>query len=265
MNYAILGATSGIGEALARLLVREGHSVGITGRRTERLETIKRDIEEASSETHAGGSGRGSGHGSAHVPGYVPGQVHIQTMDVTQPEEAWDAFLALEAALGHIDVCVLNAGVSNYQGSRTVDVEAHVIQTNAVGFAAMFRRVYERFEQQGWGHLVGVSSVAGLIGYYDSAAYCASKAFVSNYMQGYRQLARRSHALIHVTDVRPGYIDTPMTEGKQNMFWVVSADEAAKHMFKAIRQKKARAYVPPRWMLAGWVLRYAPAWITDRI
>ena len=94
MNYAILGATSGIGEALAKLLVREGHSVGITGRRTERLGAIKREIEEA------------------------PGEIYIQTMDITKPDDAWDAYLALETALGHIDICVLNAGVSNYQGSE---------------------------------------------------------------------------------------------------------------------------------------------------
>ena len=69
MNYAILGATSGIGEALAKLLVREGHSVGITGRRTERLGSIKREIEEA------------------------PGEIYIQTMDITKPDDAWDALL----------------------------------------------------------------------------------------------------------------------------------------------------------------------------
>lgn len=249
MNYAILGATSGIGEALARLLARKGHNVGITGRRTERLQEIQRDLTQERVAT----------------PELGIGDVYIQTMDVTQPEKAWDELLALEAAMGHIDICVLNAGISNYQGSHSADVESKVIQTNAVGFASLFQHMFERFEQQGWGHLVGISSVAGLIGYHDSAAYCASKAFISNYMQGYRQRARRSKALIYVTDVRPGYIATPMTEGKRNMFWVVSAEEAAKHLYNAIRKKKARAYIPPRWILAGWILRYAPAWLTDRI
>lgn len=113
--------------------------------------------------------------------------------------------------------------------------------------------------------MVGISSVAGLFGYGRSAAYNASKAFVSNYLQGYRQKANHSNADITVTDIQPGFVESEMTDGKKGMFWVASKDKAASQIADVIEQKRNHAYITRRWRLVAWLVKCIPDWVWDRI
>lgn len=234
----IIGATSGLGAALARLMANRGYAVGLTGRRRDRLESLKKEIG---------------------VPAL------IARMDISRPDEAVTIFRSLKLKMGGVDTVVLNAGVSALTGELTWENERYVIDINVRGIAALAVEAYRQFEEQGYGRLVAVSSVAGLFGRGSSPAYNASKAFLSTYMQGYRQKARRSPADITVTNLLPGYVRTEMTAGNKNMFWSVDADYAARQMLYAIEHDKARAYIPRRWWLPAQLARLIPDSVWDRL
>lgn len=234
----ITGATSGIGEALARHAVSKGYTVLLTGRRLDRLQALKDEFGEAAL---------------------------IGQLDVTKPNEAWLVIESLAKESGGIDIAVLNSGVSNFQGGFTPETEQWVIDVNVSGFVQTANRFFTYFEERGSGQIIGISSVAGMFGYGLSAAYCASKAFVSNYMQGLRQRARRSKASIAVTDIRPGFVESEMTDGKKGMFWLVPADYAAIRLLNAIEGRKARAFVPRRWALIGLLITLTPNRLLDRL
>ncbi len=234
----ITGATSGLGEALARHAISRGYTVLLTGRRIERLQVLKEEFGDAA---------------------------RIGQLDVTEPEKAWSIIEQLIQEVGGVDVAVLNSGVSNFQGEFSPETEQWVIDVNVSGFMQTANRFFSYFEERGSGQLVGISSVAGMFGYRASTAYCASKAFVSNYLQGLRQRARWSKASITVTDIRPGFVESEMTEGKKGMFWLVPADYAAVRMLEAIEAKKTRAFVPRRWALIGLLITVTPNRLLDRL
>ena len=110
------------------------------------------------------------------------------------------------------------------------------------------------FKNQGVGHLVNFSSIAGLRGNGDAPAYFASKAFQINYLEGLRLNAYKSGQTIYVTDVRPGFVDTAMALG-DGQFWVAPVEKAAKQIFTAIQRKKKVVYVTKRWKLIGILLK----------
>ena len=234
----IIGATSGIGLALAKELHGRGYALGLTGRRVERLEEVKTSLGQ---------------------------NVHIQFMDVSKTRDAIDQLQILIHEMSHMDIIVLNAGVSNFRGSTMWKTEKRVIDVNIRGFAALANYSFDYFEKQGKGQIVGVSSVAGHFGYGLSAAYNASKAFVSTYLQGYRQRANHSKADITVTDIIPGFVKSEMTEGKEGMFWIAGKEKAAKQIANAIEAGKNRAYITKRWWLVGSLLKLVPDWVLDRI
>lgn len=234
----VIGATSGIGRALAKELYARGCTVGLTGRRIERLEELQNELGNRS---------------------------YIQFMDVSNPKKAIHNLEQLISHMNGMDIIVLNAGVSNFRGSTMWKTEKRVIDVNIRGFAALANYSFDYFENQGSGHIVGVSSIAGLFGYGLSAAYNASKAFVSTYLQGYRQRANHSKADIAVTDIIPGFVESEMTEGKDGMFWVAAKDKAARQMADAIASKRNQAYITRRWRLVAWTLKLIPNWILNRI
>jgi short-subunit dehydrogenase len=186
-------------------------------------------------------------------------------MDVKLHEQAHDQFLDLAEQMGGCDILVINAGVASFTRELSHENEHHVIDVNVKGFAHLMVSGFAYFKEQGHGHLVGVSSIAGMFGYGLSTAYSASKAFVINYLQGFRQKARRVPANITVTDIRPGYVESEMTEDKQGMFWVATADEAAQQIMDAIKRKQQYAFITRRWRLVAWFIRLLPNRLFDRI
>jgi short-subunit dehydrogenase len=163
-----------------------------------------------------------------------------------------------------VELMIINAGIGS-GGRIDWERENQIIQTNAAGFAALASAAMEYFTERGSGHIVGISSIAAIKGLGRYTAYSASKAFISTYMQGLRQRSRRRKLHITVTDVKPGFVNTPMTEGNKGMFWVVPLEKAARQIYSAIQKRKNHAYISKRWRLASWFLKLLPDWIYIRM
>ena len=234
----IIGATSGIGEHLARTSVQKGYQVGGTGRRVERLKALKEELGE---------------------------NFHFVEMDVTLHDRAKENLTQLINKMGGMDIIVLNAGISNYQAASIIGMEQMVIDVNVSGFVQLFGEAFQYFKKQGHGQIVGVSSIASLFGSSRAAPYSSSKAFISTYMQAYRQRCNKMREDIVITDVKPGFVESEMTEGKKGMFWVADTEKAVKQMLKDIEKKKSYSYVTRRWRLVAWLIKLTPNWVLDRI
>lgn len=168
--------------------------------------------------------------------------------------------------MGGLDIIVLNAGVSYFQDASTGrETDLHVIDVNIRGFANLASYCFDQFEEQGYGQIVGISSIAGLFGWGLNISYNASKSFVNTYLQGYRQKTNHSEADISITTIIPGFVESEMTENKKNLFWVASKQKAALQIAKAIKQKKDEAYITKRWRLIGWLIKMIPNWVWNRM
>lgn len=225
----IVGATSGIGEALAREMHNSGYQVGLTGRRLDRLQALQEEFGE---------------------------HCHIAQFDVQDAQACKKAIGELTNQMGSIDVLVINAGMGSSNPAFPLDLELETVSTNVVGFTAIANLGYHLFVKQGHGHLVGISSVAGVRGG-SVASYHASKAYVSSYLEGIACRTKVQQAGIHVSDIRPGFVDTAMGQGEK-VFWMASPERAAQQILTAIHTKKRVAYITKRWGLIAFVMRLAP-------
>lgn len=178
-------------------------------------------------------------------------------MDVAAPDQARQALTDLLATLGGADLIVISAGIGEANPDLAWPPDHDTIAVNVTGFAAMAQLAMTHFLSRGSGHLVGISSVAKLMASGDAAAYCASKAFVSTYLDGLRDKARSRRQPITVTEICPGFVDTAMMKADRP-FWVASPAQAADCIARAIRRRASHAYVTPRWALIALALRLLP-------
>lgn len=223
-NAIIVGASSGIGRALARELSGE-YDLGLAARRTDRLKAVGEDI----------------------------GGAHVTRIDVTEPD-ARERFDGLVDSLGGVDLVVFSSGIGRYNPDLEWADERDTIDVNTRGFTALATAAMNHFEESDGGHLVGISSVAAEIGSPSMPAYSATKAYVSRYLEGLRYGAGED---ISVTDIRPGFVDTPMSPDTDR-FWECSPETAASQIARAIRTDKDVAYVTRRWWLVSKVLGLLP-------
>ncbi len=232
----VIGASSGLGKELSKLLARDGYEVGLAARRVELLEELGREISTPT---------------------------HVSRIDVTHAAEARRQLEALIGRMGGVDLIIISSGVSI--SDPTWDEELQTIEVNVAGFAALANVSIHYFMERGSGHLVGISSIAALRPTGTSSVYSASKSFVSRYLEGLRLMVDKRGLGIHVTEVQPGYVATPMTEGRDGMFWVAPVDEAARQIFRAVRKRKRHVYITRRWRLVAWVLKSVPYPILSRM
>lgn len=232
----IFGATSGIGKVLAQLMVNDGYTVAITGRRKDKL---------------------------LEIQATNPKQYIIKKHDVTQLEDSEKVFNELTQELGKVDLMVYSSGVAEPNYNLEWNKELPTLNVNVIGAVKIYGLAYNFFHQQGYGHLVGISSVAGLRGNRHTPAYFASKAFQNNYLESLWMKAKRSKFDIHVTDIAPGFVDTKMALG--DTFGMASLDKATKQIYSAIQRKKKKAYVTKRWGLIAFVMKRLPAKILMKL
>ena len=235
MRVVITGASSGIGEALARHYASPQSTLGLISRRP--------------------------------FPGRLPGTVEHYSVDVTDTAAVEQAAAHFIAKFGAPDVVIANAGVSTgTRGENLGDVAKlrRVLEVNVAGLAATLAAFAPSMKAAGHGTLVGVASVAGLRGIPGSAAYSASKAAAIRWMESLR--AELHGSGVSVVCVCPGYIDTPVTRvNRFRMPFIISADEFARRMAKVVAAKRRFAVIPWQMALVSTVLRLMPGWLYDRI
>ena len=238
----VTGATSGIGRALCLELASRGAHVALAARREGELERAVHEIEA---------------RGGRALP---------LVLDVTDAAAVEDAVKRADRELGSLDLVVANAGDGTTGHASTLRWEdvARVVDVNVKGaMATLVAAIPVMLAQQG-GHLVGVSSLAGRRGLPQSGAYGASKAALSTFLESLRiDLAASG---IKVTDVRPGFVATPMTAAVDHpmpLLW--QPDHAARVIVD--RLARAPAVIAFPWPLATLTAlsRLLPAWIFDRI
>lgn len=232
----IVGASSGIGKALAIVLAQHGYSVGITGRRGEMLNEIK---------------------------ALYPEQIITMVADATHPK-ADEELDALVHQLGGLDILVISAGVAFINKTLDLELEDHTNQLNVVAFTKLANWGMHFFERQGHGHIANISSVASRRGGRHAPAYHASKAYQSNYFEGLRQRFHKRKLPIATTDIRPGFVDTAMAKGN-GLFWVATKEKAAKQIYRALQRKKTVVYITKRWRIIAFIFSNMPKWMHKRM
>ena len=231
----IVGATSGIGRELAKVLSINGYIVGATGRRLNLLKDLKEELTA---------------------------QIFIKEIDVTK-QSALSELQSLIDEMDGVDLIVISAGTGSLEPNLPWNKEKETIETNVLGFGAIANIAYHHFIKKNSGHLVGISSIASIRGG-EAPAYNASKAFVANYLQGLRYLVKKNNKNITITDIQPGFVDTAMAQG-EGLFWVATPEKAVDQIFTAIKKKKNHAYITKRWRLIAWVLKILPDFIYNKL
>jgi short-subunit dehydrogenase len=235
----IIGGTSGIGEGLATVLLSNNYIVGLTGIEKNMLEDLQN-----------------SGQKNLEVK-------YLNCLTDNTSEKITE----LVETLGGLDLLILSAGIGNLNKDLGFEVENNANKLNVLVFTEIADWAYKFFEKQGHGHFVAITSISGLFGSRIAPAYHAAKSYQISYLEGLRQRARRDRKtgkLIYVTDIRPGFVDTTMTESKK-MVWVATKDKAAKQIFELIKKKRGYGYVTNRWRIVAVIIKILPAWILNRL
>jgi short-subunit dehydrogenase len=233
----IIGATSGIGKAVAEILLQEGYLVVVTGRREDLFPAMQQQFT---------------------------GRIFCKKMDVQELSTLASICNELVNQMGGMDLLVISAGIGEGNKQLDFEIENDVIKTNIQGFTCIADWGITFFKKQGYGHLVNISSIAGIRGNGIAPSYNATKAYQINYLEGLRLNTVKSGYDITVTDVRPGFVDTAMAKGN-GLFWVAPVQKAAEQIVEAIQQKRKVVYITKRWGLIGYFLKIIPFSLLKRV
>ncbi|MDX8481136.1 SDR family oxidoreductase [Mesorhizobium sp. VK24D] len=231
----IIGATSAIAEATARLFAEDGDRLFLVARRKARLEAAADDLAVRGAE--------------------IAG---CEVLDVNELDRHRAVLTRAEQALGGIDVALVAHGTlpdqQLCQASAKLTVEE--IQTNAVSTVALLTRLSELMERKGKGQIAVVTSVAAERGRQSNYVYGAAKAAVDTFLEGLRQ--RLYKVGVGVTTIRPGFVDTPMTAGfEKGLLWA-QPETVARRIHHAILKGKDVVYVPSFWRWIILAIRLMP-------
>ena len=236
----IIGATSDIGRAIARRLAADGYALQLAGRDPARLEDEAADILARSGAP-----------------------VTTRRCDVLDDDGGAEALTGLDP-LPDVAICVVGLLGDQVRSERDGSAAAQVMRTNYVGPALLLGVLAERFAQRGSGILVGVSSVAGERGRAANYVYGSAKAGFSAFLSGLRN--RLSASGVHVVTVKPGFVRTRMTAGRDlPALLTATPDEVARAVARALRTRQEVVYVRRIWRLIMLVVRAVPERVFKRM
>lgn len=236
----IIGASSGLGRRIAEDFARIGFKVGIAARREPQLKAIYDRYPDA---------------------------VTYRTIDVTAPD-AVERFYDLIEANGGMDILLLASGVGHINPQLDVATDVTTVQTNATGTVRILDAAYRYYRDTANiypGQIAVITSVAGTKGIGIAASYSASKRFQSTYIDALDQLAHQEHVNIRFTDIRPGFIRTPILKEGRKYPLEMAIDYAAPLIEKAILRQKRVAIIDTRWRVVVALWRMIPRCVWTHI
>lgn len=241
----IVGASEGIGGALARKLAKEGYTLALLARRGDKLKALCTEINQSVGETRA----------------------FAYPHDVAKYNEAPALLQRIVADLGGLDVFVFMVGVNYPPGGidkYNFENDRKMIEVNLIGAMAWLSPVAEMFQNAKAGQIVGIGSVAGDRGRIGNPGYNTSKAGVATYMEALRNRLTR-HG-VNVLTVKPGFVKTEMLKAAQGGTpFAIEPGKAADDIYKAMKKRKQTVYTHFIWMYIMLVIRHIPSFIFRRL
>jgi short-subunit dehydrogenase len=238
MKAIIVGASSGIGLEVAKLLLADGWHIGIAARREEALLELKKTALE---------------------------RVEVMAIDITHPD-AGERLLTLVRQLGGMDLYFHSSGIGKQNRTLEPDIELQTMDTNAIGFTRMIGTAYRYFAEQGKGHIAAITSIAGTKGLGPAPAYSATKALQSTYLQALEQQIRQQGLYdIHFTDIRPGFVDTALLSGSFRYPMMLRPESVARDIVSSIRKRRHVRVIDARYRVLTFFWRLVPNFIWRRL
>jgi short-subunit dehydrogenase len=236
----ITGASSGLGEGMAREFAAKGRNLALCARRTDRLEQLKSELEAKHPDC----------------------KVSVKALDVNEHEAVFEVFKSFKAEFGSIDRVIVNAGMGKGASLGTGYFYANVqtAQTNFVAAVAQCEAALEIFREQNSGHLVTISSISALRGMPRAmTVYAATKAGLSALTEGIRADLIKSRSPIKTSCIMPGYIRSEINEKVKNTPFMIDNETGCRLLVKAIEKEPVKAYVPSwPWALIGFLMKRLP-------
>jgi NAD(P)-dependent dehydrogenase (short-subunit alcohol dehydrogenase family) len=241
----VIGASSGMGRALVWRLLSDGWNVAAIARRGAELDSL-----------HAETDATRRGHGV---------ELHVHVHDVADTREVPDLFERIVRELGGLELLVFAAGIMPKVGRDEYDTEKDLamVAVNLAGAIAWCNAAANYFRAQRSGTIVGISSVAGDRGRKGAPAYGTTKAALNTYLESLRN--RLAESNVHVCTIKPGFVDTVMTQGMAKLPMLISADEAARLILKAARSRANVRYVPRPWFFVMTIIRSIPSFLFKKM
>ncbi len=226
----VIGASSGIGSEVARILIEEGWKVGLAARREDRLQELRKLAE---------------------------GRVETIRLDVTD-DSATQFLHQLIEKIGGMDLFFYASGVGRQNRALEESIELSTVQTNAMGFTRMIGEAYRYFATHGGGHIAAITSIAGTKGLGPSPSYSATKAMQATYLQALEQLANQQGLNIKFTDIRPGFVDTDLLSGTHHYPLLMKPEPVAREIVRAVSRQEHLRIIDWRWRLLTALWRRIP-------
>lgn len=236
-NAVIVGASSGIGKEVAKLLLKDGWRLGVAARREEPLLELKQT---------------------------APEQVEVMNLDVTLPN-AGERLLQLIDNLGGMQLYFHASGVGWQNRNLEEKIELETMQTNAVGFARMVGTAYRYFAEKGEGHIAAITSIARTKGLGPAPAYSATKALQSTYLEALEQQAHQRGLKIRFTDIRPGFVKTPLLGDAADYPMLMSVEKVARSIVRAIYKHKHVRVIDYRYRILVFFWKLIPRFIWRKV
>lgn len=236
-RIVIAGATSGIGLEVAKLCIREGWMVGAAGRREEALAELK---------------------------ALAPEQVVTQVLDITR-DDAPEQLSRLIGKLGGMDIYLHSSGIGSRNTELRPDIEIATLRTNGEGFVRMITAVFGYFRAHGGGHLAVISSIAGTKGLGSAPAYSATKRMQNTYIDALAQLSHMEGYGIRFTDIRPGFVATPLLHKEDHYPMLMQVGKVAQRIMQALKHERRRVVIDRRYAVFVFFWRLIPEWLWERM
>lgn len=233
----IIGATSGIGQEVAKCLLLDGWQIGVAGRRQSALENLQRA---------------------------APDQIQIQTLDVTQ-EDAGEKLNMLIDKVGGMDLFLLSSGIGFQNTNLNMEVELNTAYTNVEGFIRMVDTAFIYFRKSGGGHLAVINSIAGTKGLGVAPAYSATKRFQNTYIDALEQLSYLQKLNIRFTDIRPGFVATDLLNDGKHYPLLMDAAKVGRHIAWSLERKQRIVVIDWRYRILVFFWKMIPRWMWKRL